>query len=77
MITVSSYLGLAVNIPTARLPYSKIESYGISLEGLPDGKVLKHPSSYGSRTLMAILERKESIKLKGMYVVDRKKCINQ
>ena len=47
--------------------YSKMELYGISMEGLPDGKTLKHPSSYGSHTLKAILEGKESLQLKGMY----------
>ncbi len=67
---VSFYTGLTVNNPTARLPYSKMEAYGISMVGLPDGKILKHPSSYGPHTLLAILERKESIQLKGMHVAN-------
>lgn len=52
--------------PGAHLPYSKIEQYGILIEGLPKGKILKHPSSYGAQTLKAILAKKDSIKLKGM-----------
>ena len=55
-----------MNNPGAHLPYSKIEQYGILIEGLPEGKILKHPSSYGAQTLKAILAKKDSIKLKGM-----------
>ena len=55
-----------MNNPGARLPYSKIEQYGILIEDLPEGKILKHPSSYGAQTLKAILAKKDSIKLKGM-----------
>ena len=28
-----------------KLPYSKITEYGISLDGLPEDVILKHPSS--------------------------------
>ena len=49
-----------MNNPGARLPYSKIEQYGILIEGLPEGKILKHPSSYGAQTLKAILAKKDS-----------------
>jgi len=56
---------IQVNNPGARLPYSKIEQYGILVEGLPEGKTLKHPS-YGAQTLKAILAKKDFIKLKGM-----------
>ena len=65
-----------MNNPSARLPYSKIEQYGILFEGLPAGKILKHPS-YGPRTLKAILSSKGSIKLKGtctdcrLYIVEK------
>lgn len=38
-------IGKLVNDSKAKLPYSKIEELGIRMEGLPDGKQLKHPSS--------------------------------
>ena len=57
-----------MNNPGARLPYSKMEQYGILVEGPPEGKTLKHPSSYGAQTLKAILAKKDSIKLKGMLL---------
>ena len=67
-VLLSLCTGLQVNNPAARLPYSKIEKYGITVEGLPEGKILKHPSSYGPKTLKAILSMasKDSIKLKGI-----------
>ena len=57
--------GTCVNNPGVRLPYSKIKEYGIQAEGLPDNKDLKHPSSYGKRTLQAILDNSDFIKIKG------------
>ena len=58
-----------MNKPNVRLPYSKINEYGISAEGLPEDKVLKHPSSYGKKVLQAILDNKELIMIKGkMYL---------
>ena len=58
-------IGVAVEKPNVRLPYSKIKEYGISAEGLPDDKDLKHPSSYGKNMLQAILENSELITIKG------------
>ena len=66
LLSLPISIGLQVSNPGACLPYSKIEQYGILIEGLPDGKTLKHPSSYGAQTLKAILAKKDSIKLKGM-----------
>ena len=68
MGALSLCTGLQVNNPAARLPYSKIQQYGILIEGLPEGKTLKHPSSYGPHTLKAILSSKDSIKLKGIIM---------
>ena len=50
----------------AKLPYKKIEEYGIVMKGLPLSKQLKHPSSYGRLTLKQILDNKESIKFEGI-----------
>ena len=47
------------------LPYSKIMQFGITIEGLPFGLSLKHPSSYGKDTLKEILSKKNQLKLKG------------
>ena len=41
--------GIAIEKSNVRLPYSKINEYGISTEGLPEDKELKHPSSYGKK----------------------------
>ena len=65
MLVIFIYIGLTVGNPKARLPYSKVDVYGISVEGLPNGKTLKHPSSYGQATLKEILASKHSIKLTG------------
>lgn len=65
MLVIFIYIGLTVGNPKARLPYSKVDVYGISVEGLPNGKTLKHPSSYGQATLKEILASKHSIRLTG------------
>ena len=49
----------------ARLPYSKIEEFGIQIKGLPSGASLKHPSSYGKRVLQGILDQRENLTLYG------------
>jgi len=54
--------GQCVGDLSAKLPYKKIEDYGIIMNGLPSGKQLKHPSSYG---LKEILENKDNIKVEG------------
>ena len=41
--------GIAIEKSNVHLPYSKINEYGISAEGLPEDKELKHPSSYGKK----------------------------
>ena len=64
-ITIHQYKGVAVKKPNVRLPYSKIKDYGISAEGLPENKDLKHPSSYGINMLQAILDNSELITIKG------------
>lgn len=50
------------------MPYSKIAAYGITIEGLPGGRPLKHPSSYGHATLKEIVKSRENVKLKGNYL---------
>lgn len=57
-----------INKPTAKLPYSKLIQYGITMEGLPAGLSLKHPSSYGKDTLKEILSKKDQLKIQGSYV---------
>lgn len=52
--------------PNARLPYSKIDEYGIVMHGLPDGKSLKHPSSYGKNYLLKVLKEKNNLRMTGM-----------
>ncbi len=49
----------------AWMPYSRVVQYGITVEGLPDGRTLKHPSSYGKTSLKKILQNRENIKVKG------------
>ena len=50
----------------AKLPYKKIEEYGIVMNGLPLSKQLKHPSSYGRLTLKQILDNKDNIEVEGI-----------
>ena len=54
-----------VEDPNARMPYSKIQEYGIRMEGLPSGKTLKNPTAYGKTTLQDIIANKDSLKLHG------------
>ena len=56
--------GIAIEKSNVRLPYSKINEYGISAEGLPEDKELKHPSSYGKKMLQSILDNSASITIK-------------
>ena len=44
---------------------SKIEEYGIHIDGLPSGTMLKHPSSYGKSVLQRIIDQKENLTLYG------------
>lgn len=53
--------GEYTNDARARLPYSKIQDYGLRIDGL--ATMLKHPSSYGKSTLKSILENRENLKL--------------
>ena len=54
-----------VKDPKARLPYSKIQEYGIRIEGLPAGVPLKNPTAYGKTTLQEIITNKDNLKLHG------------
>ena len=47
------------------MPYSKILHYGIRMEGLPSGMVLKNPTAYGKATLQEIIANKDALKLHG------------
>lgn len=58
--------GESIGDATARLPYKRVQEYGISVSGLPEDKSLKHPSSYGRLTLRQILANKDNITVKGM-----------
>lgn len=62
-----SHIGQYVS-STAKLPYSKIEEFGIRIEGLPVGTKLKHPSSYGKSVLQAIIQNRENLKLYGKMI---------
>ena len=62
------YFEAYINKPTAKLPYSKLTQYRITMEGLPAGLSLKHPSSYGKDMLKEILSKKDQLKIKGSYV---------
>ena len=58
--------GESIGDASARLPYKRVQEYGISVSGLPEDKSLKHPSSYGRLTLRQILANKDNITVKGM-----------
>ena len=57
------HLAQHVKDSTARMPYSKILHYGIRMEGLPSGMVLKNPTAYGKATLQEIIANKDALKL--------------
>lgn len=61
------HVGQSVGDKGAKLPYKKIQEYGISMTGLPQNKLLKHPSSYGRLTLKQILSNKDDITIEGVY----------
>jgi len=58
-ISIGQYVGKR----NSKLPYSKIDDYGISIDGLPPGISLKHPSSYGKNAMKLILSNKHLLKL--------------
>ena len=60
------YVALHVKDSKAKMPYSKILEYGITMEGLPNGTILKNPTAYGKETLREIINNKDSLKLHGM-----------
>ena len=49
------------------MPYKYISKYGITMEGLPEGVVLKPPGSYGKATLKEIIARKDLLRVTCMY----------
>ena len=57
-------IGTYVSKPSAKMPYSKIRQYGITIEGLPCD--LKHPSCYGKDTLKEILSQRDQLKILGV-----------
>ena len=59
-------IGQCIGDLSAKLPYKRIADYGIIMSGLPSGKQLKHPSSYGRLTLKEILGNKDNIKIEGV-----------
>ena len=68
MYCTSINIGQSIGDTAARLPYRRIKEYGISMDGLPQEKSLKHPSSYGRLTLKEILSNKDNITVTGTYV---------
>jgi len=62
----NNIIGTYVGKDRAKLPYSKIEEYGIVIHGLPDDKGLKHPSSYGKNYLQKLLKNKDELRLTGI-----------
>ena len=62
---VTVYAGECIGKDKIKLPYSKITEYGISLEGLPEDVILKHPSSYGKATMRKILANKDLYHMTG------------
>ena len=71
----SLLLGQYIHDDRARLPYSKMEEYGLKFDGLPSNCALKHPSSYGKSTLKSILNNRENLKLYGEKVRSIVTCI--
>ena len=61
------HIGESIGDTTARMPYKRIQEYGISVSGLPEEKSLKYPSSYGRLTLRQILANKDNITVQGSY----------
>ena len=61
--------GEGVGKEKIRLPYSKIAEYGITLEGLPEDVILKHPTSYGRATMRKILANKDLYHMTGKGIV--------
>ncbi|XP_065903876.1 general transcription factor II-I repeat domain-containing protein 2B-like [Dysidea avara] len=55
--------GAYTNDPKAVMPYKYISKYGITMEGLPEGVVLKPPGSYGKATLKEIIARKDLLRV--------------
>ena len=74
IVSIYLFLGMYVNKPSAKFPYSKIMQYGIKIEGLPSGVSLKHPSSYGKDVLKDILSRKGQLKIQGTCTCVRVLC---
>ena len=56
---MTTCVGECIGKAKIKLPYSKIAEYGISLKGLPEDVILKHPSSYGKATMRKILANKD------------------
>ena len=52
------------------MPYSKIQEYGIKMEGLPGNLPLKNPTAYGKVTLQEIIANKDTLKLHGNLCSD-------
>lgn len=71
IVCIDLFLGMYVNKPSAKFPYSKIMQCGIKIEGLPSGVSLKHPSSYGKDVLKDILSRKGQLKIQGTYTLEQ------
>ena len=57
------YIGVYTNDPKAVMPYKYISKYGIAMDGLPEGIILKPPSSYGLATLKEIIARKDLLRV--------------
>lgn len=53
----------------AHFPYAKVESYGITINGLPDDIQLKHPSSYGREKLERIIANEDRLSLESTYSI--------
>ena len=64
------HIGESIGDATARMPYKRVHDYGILVSGLPEGRSLKHPSSYGRNTLRQILANKDNITVQGIQIID-------
>jgi len=67
-LNIFALVGEVTGNSTSRVPYSKLKKIGVTVDGLPEGIVFKHPSSYGRRQLQQIIATKNDIKFNGNYM---------
>jgi len=56
-------IGAYANDYTVPLPYKRFSELGLTMEGLPEDVILKHPSNYGIATMKKILAKKDDLRI--------------